>query len=176
MASVNLTDQTMDEPEQVLWRGNFAARSMCGLWIGGIIVSVLVMVAVLRIDALRGNRMVWLTMWVALIFIWLAIITLMIYRKLSQHYEITNFQLKHRSGLLVRQVNRIEMIDIDDVIYRQGPLQALLNVGTIQLLSSDTSHPSLVMPGIGNVSKVAAMIDTARRNERHKRGIHVEAI
>lgn len=149
---------------------------MVGAWIGGLVVSVLSVVAVFQIEALRENRTVWLTLVGVLGVIWFWLIALMLYRKLGQHYEITNHQLRHRSGILVRQINRIEMIDVDDVMYQQGPLQALLNVGTIQVLSSDTSHPKLIMPGIPDVSKVANMIDGARRQERLKRGLHVEAI
>ena len=82
----------------------------------------------------------------------------------------------HRDGILVRQMDRIEMIDIDDVSYRQGPIQILLNVGSIRIVSSDTSHPQLDMPGIADVRMVADLIDDARRNERRNRGLHIESI
>lgn len=165
-----------DEPEETLWTGGFAARSMAGAWVSALLVSCLLASAVYFIQPLRDNPTVWLTLILLLAFIWGVLLLSLVSRKLGQHYEITNHQLKHRSGILVRRVNRIEMIDIDDVMYQQGPLQALLNVGTIQLLSSDTSHPNLLMPGIVEVSKVANLIDSARRSERLKRGLHVESI
>lgn len=176
MASVVQLDSSIDEPEKLLWRGTFAARSMIGVWIGALLVSLLMAVAVVSIEPLRENPIVWVTLFFLLALIWGGLLLLLVCRKLGQHYEITNHHLKHRSGILIRKMNRIEMIDVDDVVYQQGPLQALLNVGTIQLLSSDTSHPNLIMPGIENVSRVASMIDSARRSERLKRGLHVEAI
>ena len=46
----------------------------------------------------------------------------------------------------------------------------------IIIRSSDSSHPELVMSGIGDVRKVADLIDDARRAERRKRGLHIESI
>jgi len=170
------SEASINDSEQLLWRGSFSARSMIGSWIGAALITMLIVVAVLTIDALREIRMVWWTMLFLIVGLWDGLLGLTIYRKLGQHYEITSQRMKHRTGILLRQVNRIEMIDIDDVIYRNGPLQALLNVGTIQLLSSDVSHPNLVMRGIANVSHVANLIDDARRAERRLRGLHVESI
>ena len=160
----------------MIWTGSFAARSMIGMWLGAAIVSGLMLLIVGSIETLSDNRLVWTTMLVLFAMIWFGLIGLVIFRKLGQHYEMTSQRLKHRSGVIFRTVNRIEMIDIDDVIYKQGPLQAMLNVGTIELLSSDTSHPKLIMPGIPDVSRIANLIDNARREERRSRGLFVEAI
>ena len=174
--SFNHDNSIEQDDERFLWQGKFSARSMIGVWIGSALITALVICAVLLIQPMRENRMVWLTMFGLICLIWIGLIGLVLYRKLSQHFEVTSQRLKHRSGVVFRQVDRIEMIDIDDVSYRQGPIQALLDVGTIQLSSSDTSHPQLVMCGIANVSSVANLIDDARRAERSKRGIHVESI
>lgn len=149
---------------------------MLGAAIGaGLVTAVLIMV-VARVEVLRENRLVGWTMLGIIVAIWLGLILLLAYRKWERHYEISSQRIKHRSGWFIRHVDRIEMIDVDDVSYRQGPIQALLNVGTIRILSSDTSHPSLAMTGIGNVTEVANQIDDARRAERRKRGLHVESI
>ena len=92
------------------------------------------------------------------------------------HYELTSQRLKHREGILVRSMDRIELIDVDDVMYKQGPIQAMLGVGNITVKSSDSSHPELVLYGIENIREVADRIDDARRDERRKRGLHIEAI
>ena len=84
--------------------------------------------------------------------------------------------MKHREGILFRKIDRIELIDIDDVNYRQGPIQAILGVGNITIKSSDSSHPELIMYGIADIANVSDMINNARRQERRKRGLHIEAI
>ncbi len=165
-----------NDAERIIWRGGYSSKNMLGAFFGAVVVTAAILFAVLKIQPLQENRAVWWTMTALIALIWIGLIGVTGYRKLSRHYEITSQRLKHRKGIFLRQMDRIEMIDIDDVSYRQGPIQALLNVGTIQLLSSDTSHPNLLMPGISNIDQVANLIDDARRSERRKRGIHVESI
>ena len=73
-------------------------------------------------------------------------------------------------------INRIEVIDIDDVTVEQGLIERMFGVGTIRLLSSDTSDPKLFLRGIDDVKRVAAMIDDVRRDERRKRGMYIETV
>lgn len=107
-------------------------------------------------------------------WIWAAGIAVI--RMLSDHYELTSQRLKHRTGILFRKIHRIELIDIDDVMFEQGPIQAMLGLGAINLQSSDSSHPELCLQGIEDVRRVADLIDDARREERRKRGLHIEAV
>ena len=107
---------------------------------------------------------------------WLALAAWYGYRRMSVHYKLSNQRLQHENGLLWRTVDRVELIDIDDVTYRQGPVERLLGVGTIVIASSDTTNPELQLPGIEHVSKVADMIDDARRKERRSRGLHIESV
>ena len=75
-----------------------------------------------------------------------------------------------------RQIGTFEVIDIDDVTFRQGMIERMLGVGTIQLDSSDRTHPRLVLAGIDNVKVVSGMIDDVRRKERRRRSIHIEQV
>ena len=169
-------DASDSDPEEALWSGNFSGKDMTGAWISLAILTVALLIVMLLIPALRGNSLAWLGFLVVILVAWLGAVVKMFYHKLSLYYEVTSQRLKHRDGILVRSNNRIEMIDIDDVSYRQGPIQALLNVGDIIIRSSDTSHPELVMKGIADVRMVADLIDDARRAERRKRGLHIESI
>lgn len=173
---MRIIQEENDDEERTLWTGRFAARSMLGFVFGAAFVTVLIVLAVVTIPTLRESGQVWTTMIGLLILIWICLVCAIAYQKLNRHFEVTTQRLMHRRGILMRHVDRIELIDVDDVTYRQGPIQTLLNVGTITLLSSDTSHPNLAMPGIASVSRVAELIDNARRSERRKRGIHVESI
>jgi hypothetical protein len=62
------------------------------------------------------------------------------------------------------------------VAVQQGPIQRMLGVGTVKITSTDRSTPEFTLAGIGDVRQVATMIDEARRNERRKRGVHIESI
>ena len=82
----------------------------------------------------------------------------------------------HKRGILRRVTDRIELIDIDDVTFAQGIVERMLGVGTITVTSSDRTHPKFDMPGIDSVNKIAGEIDDLRRDERRRRGLHIESI
>ena len=109
-------------------------------------------------------------------FVWLYLIGLLVYRKLSVRYELTTERFIHEVGILRRVTDRIEVIDIDDVNYTQGIIERMVGVGTIKISSSDRSHPELTMRGIDDVKRIADEIDDVRRAERRRRGLHIEAI
>jgi membrane protein YdbS with pleckstrin-like domain len=98
------------------------------------------------------------------------------YRRLSVHYRLTTQRFVHERGLLWRTVDRVELIDVDDVTYRQGPVERALGVGTIMMVSSDRTSPELRLSGIDDIRRVADMIDDARRKERRSRGLHIESV
>lgn len=161
---------------RALWQGGFSGKSMIGSWAFAVSITILVLIVMMLIEPLREAVNAWLVGGGLIATVWLYLIGVMFYRKWGMHYELTSQQLKHREGIFFRQLDRIELIDIDDVNYRQGPVQAVLGVGNIKIRSSDTSHPELTMYGIANIREVADLIDDARRTERRKRGLHIETI
>ena len=159
-----------DDHENDLWSGSYSHLAMIGTWAVGVLVSVGVLIAGLftGLDFLLALGIVAL--------LWLALGGWYAYRRYSVHYRLTNQRLIHAAGLLWRTNDRVELIDVDDVTYRQGPVERLFGVGTIIVTSSDRSTPELTMPGIENARDVADQIDDARRAERRSRGLHIEAV
>jgi membrane protein YdbS with pleckstrin-like domain len=102
--------------------------------------------------------------------------SIFLYRRLSIQYQVTTQRLIHQRGILVRVTDRIELIDVDDISFSQGLVQRMLGVGNITISGSDKTDPVLVMLGIDQVAKVAGLIDDARRSERRKHSLHIEAV
>ncbi|MCA9147076.1 MAG: PH domain-containing protein [Planctomycetaceae bacterium] len=164
-AESRMADNEQDD-EQDLWAGGYSGKAMYGTWVlGGLVTIGLIAGAFAFPPLLFGVP-------VPLIFLGVAFA----YKKLSVHYELTTQRFIHKSGILKRVTDRIEVIDIDDVTYEQGLVQRMLNVGTIKISSTDRTHPELVLSGIDGVAQVADMIDDVRRKERRKRGLHIESI
>jgi len=157
-------------PEEQLWVGGYSAKAMLGIWFSTVSASVIALIlgAMTQIGALLVLEMIAVFWFIAAI--------LLLYRKLHVHYQLTSQRFIHKSGILKRVTDRLEVIDIDDVTYAQGLLQRLLGVGTIKITSSDRSHPELWLYGIDGVQRVAGIIDDVRRQERRRRGLHIEAI
>lgn len=163
-----------EQPETDIWQGGFSSRAMFGNWLMAAVVTVVALVAVMMVGA--ANPIAWLAWLAVSALLWGGFGCLLAYRKLTCKYRLTTQRFIHESGLLKRVTDRIEVIDIDDVSCEQQVIERVVGVGTIKILSSDRSHPVLVMRGIEKVKEVASLIDDLRRKERRRRGLHIEAI
>jgi len=159
--------------EQELWQGDYSMKAMAGVGAALLVLSLVALVVGVMIGA---DSVGWMVILGAVGLSWVAYFAVSLYRKMSYHYELTTHRLMHREGFLFRSLDRIELIDVSDVVLKMGPFQALMNVGNIHVVSSDVTHPELIMWGIPNARKVADLVDNARREERRKRGLHVHSI
>jgi membrane protein YdbS with pleckstrin-like domain len=160
------------EAERELWRGSFSAKAMYGSWLLAGIATLIAAV----LCVVLPNPITWLAAWAIVVILWLALAVQYLIERWSVAYTLTNQRFVHQRGLFQRVINRIEVIDIDDVTVEQGFIERMFGVGTIKLLSSDTSDPKLSLRGIDDVKRIATLIDDARRDERRKRGLYMEAV
>ena len=170
---IQASTEDMDdlEPEEELWNGGYSAKAMVGTWVLLAILSV-----VLGVLPIFGGPIPFMVSLGIVGVIWLAGAVVYFWRRFGVHYELTSQRFIHQTGILTRNTDRIEVIDIDDVSFTQGPVQRIFGVGKITVTSSDRSHPILDMIGIAEVKDVAGLIDDVRRKERRRRSLHIEAI
>ena len=167
------SENAEEEPEVDIWEGAYCSKAMVGKWISAGILTVVAIVSMFQVKTLGES---WKIVLLVLGLLWVGLVLMFFYRKLSVRYQLTTQRFIHRSGILTRVSDRIEVIDIDDVTYHQGLVERLFDVGSIQLVSSDRTHPELWLRGIDNVKEVADQIDDLRRKERRRRGLHIESI
>jgi membrane protein YdbS with pleckstrin-like domain len=165
-----------DASEEDLWQGGYSPKAMIGHWLGAALISVLLLVAIFLIPGMMFNFIAWAVLAGILALLWGGLGVWLLIRRLDVHYQLTSQRFIHKSGVLRRRSDRIEVIDIDDVTFEQGLVERFVGVGTIKITSSDRSHPELKMYGIDGVQKVADIIDNVRREERRRRGVHIESI
>ncbi len=161
-----------DEPEAEQWKGGYSPKAMIGSWVGAGLVSVLLLVG----GIMWWKAWVWVTVLVIILLIWLALGIRLAYRIMNVRYRLTDQRFVHETGILRRVTDRIEVIDIDDVTFEQKLMERFVGVGTIRITSSDRTHPELLLRGIDDVKRIANLIDSARRKERVRRGVHIEQI
>lgn len=168
---------TNAEPEETLWSGGYSPKAMIGSWILCLILSIALIVGMVMLPGILGEqvekKIIWSVGTGIVIALWLIAAATYAYRRLGVFYELTTQRFIHKHGILVRTTDRIELIEIDDVAFTQGPVQRVLNVGAIKLASSDHSHPQLNLVGIDDVNRVSGLIDDARRKERRRRALHI---
>jgi membrane protein YdbS with pleckstrin-like domain len=159
--------------EDELWSGSYSPKAMIGWIVGAALVSVMAVV----VAAIAGAAAsAWILIVIGLLILWAILGLVALYQRLSVRYQLTTYRLFHERGLLSRTRDRIEVIDIDDVTLRQGLIERMLNVGTIHIQSSDTTHGNLQMAGIDDARRVTDLIDNTRRAERQRRGIFMENV
>jgi membrane protein YdbS with pleckstrin-like domain len=162
--------ETMDK-EESLWTGGYSPKAMLGTWLAVAIATVGIIAAALLYQMPTTPIAAGI-----IVGLWVIVTCIYAYRRLAFHYELTTQRFIHQVGVLSRRTDRIEVIDIDDVSFSQGPVQRLLGVGTIDVTGSDRSHPQLLMRGIADVKRVAGLIDDIRRKERKKRSLHIQSM
>ncbi len=165
--------ELQDDSERELWRGGYSSKAMIGGWvISGLIDVALLILGIVIGFGLNG----WLILILLILLPWLYYAAVLCYRRMNVRYKLSTQRFVHESGILRRKTDRIEVLDMDDITFEQGPLERLMGVGTVRIVSSDHSHPDLSLPGIDNVKAVSEQFDDARLAERRRRGLHIEQI
>jgi uncharacterized membrane protein YdbT with pleckstrin-like domain len=171
-ARASAADPAGSQAEQELWRGSYSPKAMYGNWFLALLATLIAAV----ISVVLPTPITWLAAGVIVVVLWLVMAVQYLIERWSVGYTLTTQRFIHQRGIFRRVINRIEVIDIDDVTVEQGFVERMFGVGTIKLLSSDTSDPTLLLRGIDDAKRIAAMIDDVRRDERRKRGLYMEAV
>ncbi len=168
------------EPEVSLWKGGFSPKAMIGTWLFSILLTIAILIACSIIGGQNRPNLSSATVWGvggAILLVWWGYsIGSFIYKRLAVTYELTSQRFIHKYGIITRTTDRIDVIDIDDVTYKQGIVQRALGVGTIKLTGSDRTHPEFFLIGIDQVDKISELFDNTRRKERRRRSLHIESV
>jgi membrane protein YdbS with pleckstrin-like domain len=173
-AAGNPGNQGEDDLEEEIWEGSYSPKAMISVWIGMALLTLIAIVG--GIALMPATLPAWLGLFGVVLLVWLLLFLRLVYMRFSVRYRLTSQRFVHEQGILRRTTDRIEVIDIDDVAYDQSLIDRFVGVGTIRLATSDRSHAELAMKGIENVAELASVIDNARRRERVRRGLHIEAV
>jgi membrane protein YdbS with pleckstrin-like domain len=171
-AAVEQTGTTLGD-NVTLWSGRYAMKGM----IDRLVLSGFISIAILILPIWWSwGRVEWLIVGCLLAVLWGYQLAMYVGRRLGHRYRLTPQTFFHERGLLVKSTSPIEIIRIDDITMKQTPLERLVGVGTIRILSSDTTDPLLVLKGIPNVRHAFETIDQARRAERRRRALRIDAV
>ena len=165
------TRDPRDVVEQELWRGGYSPKAMTGTLAAAFSLSLIGIV----VAAMVNRPILWYIALAGLVALWAAIGWTMLHRVMGIRYRLTNQRFFIEKGILRRVTDRVEVIDIDDMQFAQNLIERLFDVGSLTLTSSDRDLPRFWLQGIEHVAHVADLIDQARRAERNRRGLYIEA-
>jgi len=159
--------------EEALWSGGYCGKAMMDAWVvSGLVTLALLIGAIVVWD----KAWVWYAVLAAIVLLWGYQAVVYLQRRLGVRYRLTSQRFQHEKGIFMHTTDVIDLVEVDDITYRQSIIDRLFNVGTIRIVSSDRSHPDLSMAGIADVKNVVAKMDQARRAERIRRGLHISSI
>jgi membrane protein YdbS with pleckstrin-like domain len=165
--------QVSDAPEETLWEGRFSPKAMIGSWIGMGIVDLLLFIVAIYLMT-QGHSYWWIPIVIAVLIDFFVVVRYLL-KRIGIRYRLSNHRFFHEEGILNRKVNPIDLITINDVAFEQGPIERMMGIGRIKIMSTDTSDPVLSVEGIEDVQNVATMIDKTRREEMMRRRVFYDA-
>jgi hypothetical protein len=68
----------------------------------------------------------------------------------SVRYRVSNYRIDFERGIFGKKIDTLELWHVDDIKMEQSFADRMLGVGTITVLSNDTSTPRLPLRGLPN--------------------------
>lgn len=90
----------------------------------------------------------------------------------KEHYTLTNERLKvNKQGVMTQTKSDIELYKIKDVTVQQKLKDKAMNVGNIEIVSSDESDPVLVLKNVKDPHNIREQIRDASKKAKQEAGI-----
>ena len=157
------TPDLRDQPEKEIWEGSPSQ------WINFWWFLVCVPGVLGTFYALFADSPLWYLLCLLLVPVPWAIWKIISTRKTD--YAITSQRLTLETGVFKRDLEEIELYRIKDTRLTRSFVQRLLQLGTVTVISSDESMPTLVIPAIKDSAKVRQIIRENVELVRRARGV-----
>jgi uncharacterized membrane protein YdbT with pleckstrin-like domain len=146
--------------ESELYAGRPSWRALMSFYVGGIGLAVLVLVILGLVVGEWGLA--------AAIAAGLAVLTLLIgyFRRVSTKYLITTQRLRISRGIVRRHVQETRLERVQNVNYRQGVLDRMLGVGTVDFDTAGTDDAEFRFDWVNGPEKVVRAVDDAIQTAR----------
>lgn len=86
-------------------------------------------------------------------------------------YTLTTQRLRLARGVLSKAYDDLEIYRVKDISLHQPMIQRMVGLGTITLMTSDTTHPTFVLPAIRDPLAVRDVIRHQVELMRRERGV-----
>ena len=151
----------LERGEQVFFHGHPSWRSMPAFYVRGLLAAILAGVIAGLITRARhgGVDVGWVAPAVLLVFVIVLVWGLL--RRLVTTYTITNRRLTIRIGLLSREMHETRLERVQNVRTRQGMLERLLGVGTIDFDTAAGAAYDFSFRGVDDPGRIVRTVNAA---------------
>lgn len=90
----------------------------------------------------------------------------------KEHYELTNERLKiNKQGIMMQKRSDIELYKVKDSSVKQTMKDKVMDIGNIEIISSDESDPMIVLKKIKSPHEVREQIRNAVKAAKEQAGV-----
>jgi len=86
-------------------------------------------------------------------------------------YILTNHRLVLKTGIVGKKEDQIDLFRVKDIRVAQGIKERAMGIGHIEVISTDSSSPKLVLEGIKDPNVVKELIWGAVKKAKGGRGV-----
>jgi membrane protein YdbS with pleckstrin-like domain len=86
-------------------------------------------------------------------------------------YKLTNYRIDYEFGILFKRYETLELWHVDDIKLSQSPLDRILRVGTIEVLSTDKSTPRLELRSLPEPKRLLDLLKQRVIAVKRQRGV-----
>lgn len=161
------TDPRSESP---LWRGRADWKHYMGLVLLGFSIVLVVEVLLVYTGTATGLSAGWAVLIGALaaLMVVACVASVIAYRILNTHYELTSQRLFIVRGILSQTRDQSELIRIDDVRVHQSLVDRIFGLGTVEVISTDATDNDARIVGVADAKAVAEHIRARMRTLRSK--------
>ena len=155
-----------DEPERELWKGRMATLALAHLWILWFFWSMgLWSIYFFVFDT--APEFLGMITWILVVLPLPYISFRLLYGKFAVGFRLTTHRFFKNVGIFSRSLNELELIRVDDVSVYQNLIHRIFDIGTVTIISTDSTDSRLEIYGVEKPIELKEMI---RENVRKRRG------
>jgi uncharacterized membrane protein YdbT with pleckstrin-like domain len=87
------------------------------------------------------------------------------------NYRISADRIEYERGILSRSTDNLDMFRVTDLKMRRTLLDRLFDIGTVEILSSDETHPVFFLASIPNPREAYDLLKQISLNADRRRGV-----
>lgn len=158
----------LDEPEQVYFEGNPRLRGELGMLIVWLIVAAVCVGTGFALYHFEWSSWIAIAIGIALGIVCLFVPALLVRRS---HFRLTNYRIDFEFGILFKKYETLELWHVNDISLTQSPVDRIFKVGTIKVLSSDSSTPTLELRSLPDPRKLLEVLKQRVIAVKRQRGV-----
>jgi uncharacterized membrane protein YdbT with pleckstrin-like domain len=151
---------TLHPGEKVIFEGHPSWRSILDFYLKGFLLTALVCLAVAGVTAVTDDVNSGLVAIVAVVGVALTILVGFI-KRVATSYTITDRRLHIKRGIVSREVQETRLERVQNVNYRQGVFQRMLQIGDVDFDTAAGDDYNFVFTGVAEPADVVHIVDQA---------------